>query len=109
MLVDIEPKSSYSLRSMVGGRGRFESGESRLRWWASAGNRVSAFGIERDVFEALREGGPTKSAGAGRRLVCVLVTLSLVAIVSDLLGASGVRPARANELDIMYASMRTIR
>ena len=58
---------------VVGGRGRLLSGERSERWrtrGALAGVRTSCS----DVLEALCDGGPTKSAGAGRRLVCVLVT-----------------------------------
>lgn len=57
---------------VVGGKGRFESGERRERWRTRGvfvGLRLSAPGGKREVFEAFRDGGPTKSAGAGRRLV----------------------------------------
>lgn len=42
------------------------------------GLRASVLGDRREVLEALREGGPTKRAGAGRRLVCTLVALLLL-------------------------------
>lgn len=63
---------------VVGGRGRFESGERSERWRTRgvlAGVRLSLLGGRRDVFDALRDGGPTKSAGAGRRLDCIFEVL----------------------------------
>lgn len=39
---------------------------------------VSVLGDNREVFDALRDGGPTKSAGAGRRFACTLVALLLL-------------------------------
>lgn len=73
---------------VVGGRGRCESGESSERWRTKGvfvGDRISC----NEVLEALCDGGPTKRAGAGRRLVCVLVTLLTFweAIVTRELGA----------------------
>ena len=54
------------------------SGASRERW-RTRGVRVgfpSAGGGSSDVLEALRDGGPTKRAGAGRRLDTVFVIFS---------------------------------
>ena len=62
-----------------------ESGERRERWRTRgtlAGLRLSVPGGRRDVFEALRDGGPTNSAGAGSRLIDALVVLFLL---SDIL------------------------
>lgn len=67
--------------SVVGGSGRFDSGGKRDRWRTRgvfAGVRVSVPGARSEVLEALREGGPTNSAGAGRRFVCVLVVFVLL-------------------------------
>jgi hypothetical protein len=69
--VEVRLRWSPSL-VVVGGSGRVESGESSERCRTRgvfAGVRVSCS----DVLEALCDGGPTKSAGAGRRLVCVFV------------------------------------
>ena len=66
----------------VGGRGRFGSGESCERWRVR-GDLFSALGERSDAFEALRDGGPTKSAGAGRRLGTWPVLLGLGAMVQQ--------------------------
>jgi len=85
--VEVRLRWSPSL-VVVGGRGRLLSGERSERWRTSgalAGVRTSCS----DVLEALCDGGPTNSAGAGRRLVCVLVTFlsSLEVIVVHALSA----------------------
>ena len=81
MLEDVRLRGSPSYwLPVVGGSGRFESGERSERWRTKgvlAGVRVSVPGRWSDEFDALREGGPTKSAGAGRRLFGVFVILVL--------------------------------
>lgn len=71
--VTLRCSPSYSERG-VGGIGRFGSWARRERCRVRGlrdGLPASADGGWREVLEALREGGPTKRAGAGRRLVTV--------------------------------------
>lgn len=100
MWLDMEPMSSYWLRSIVGGRGRFTSGESKERCWTRvfAGLRMSGLGLRSEVLDALWDGGPTKSAGAGSRFVCVLVSfLSFEDMVGDWLDSSRSRAGISND------------
>jgi len=72
-MVRLRLSPSYWL-PVVGSKGRFDSGDSRERW-RTIGTLVVSLesppGGSRDVLEALCEGGPTNSAGAGKRLVWV--------------------------------------
>lgn len=80
---------SYSERTEAGGRGRLGSWERRERWRVRGvreGLVVSAFGARSEVLEALREGGPTKRAGAGRRFVEVFFRGEVDDIVAVVVG-----------------------
>jgi hypothetical protein len=69
---------SYSDFADTGGFGRLGSWERSERWRVRGvrpGFSDSLLGESSDVLDALRDGGPTKSAGAGSRVDGVLLRL----------------------------------